>query len=121
MCSNCRNAHIICSKVEAFIHVATQYLTMWLLYTELRVTAEQQTISDQLCCMSDHLSEIVKLLSHNLWTSVIAYCEHFVLVQQSLAFTNGTLHQSVFIATSDSVYLAHCSYIQCMATPRPAM
>jgi len=33
---------------------------MWLSYTEVRVTAGQHTISNQLCCMSDCFSEIVK-------------------------------------------------------------
>jgi len=27
-------------------------------YTELRTTAGQQTVSDQLCCMTDHFSKI---------------------------------------------------------------
>ena len=39
----------ICSKVETLIHVTIHYFTMWLSYTELRVTAGEQAISDQLC------------------------------------------------------------------------
>ena len=42
-----------------FIHVAIQNFT-WSSYTELRATAGQQTISDQLCRMSDRFCEIVK-------------------------------------------------------------
>ena len=46
----------------------------WLSYTELRVTAGEQ-ISDQLCCMSDHFSEIMKysfsiIPGHLLWLIV---------------------------------------------------
>jgi len=47
---NAGNAHIIiCSKLETLIHVTIHYFTMWLSYTELRATAGEQTISNQLC------------------------------------------------------------------------
>ena len=51
-----RNIHT-CSIAETFICVAIQNVTTWLSYTELRIIAGQQTISDPLCCMSEHFSE----------------------------------------------------------------
>ena len=45
--------YILCSKAEVFIATRSKTLQP---YTELRITAGQQTISDQLCCMSDHFS-----------------------------------------------------------------
>ena len=34
-----QNAEMLISKVETLIHVTVHYFTMWLSYTELRVTA----------------------------------------------------------------------------------
>ena len=60
--------------------------------------------------MSDHFSEISSqiwnsLFWHNVLTSVMAYHEHCILVQQKLdilaAFTNSVLHQSVWSEFSD--------------------
>ena len=67
-----KNAHI---KGATFIHVAIHYFIMCLSYTELRVTAGQQTISDQVRCMSDDFSEIMKycfsiICGHLLWLIV---------------------------------------------------
>jgi len=67
-----KNAHI---KGATFIHVAIHYFTMWLSYTQLRVTAGQQTIPDQLCCTSDDFSEIMRycfsiICGHMLWLIV---------------------------------------------------
>jgi len=55
----CRNAHnyMICSKAEAFLHVAILNLTTCISYTELRITAGQQTISIN-CVVSNHCSEV---------------------------------------------------------------
>jgi len=50
--------YIMLKSRDIHIHVAIQNLTVWLSYTKLRITAEQQTISDQLCCISDYFSKI---------------------------------------------------------------
>ena len=57
---------IYITKVEMFIHVAIQNFTMRVLYTELRITAGQLTISNRLCCMSNNISEICNAIWSNL-------------------------------------------------------
>ena len=38
------------ASAEMFIHIAIQNFTMWLSYTELRITAGQQTIFNRVVC-----------------------------------------------------------------------
>ena len=49
----CRDAHLY-TQMQKRSYTAIQNFTTWL-YTELRITAGQQTISNQLCCMSNQL------------------------------------------------------------------
>ena len=44
-------------KAETFTHVAIQSFTTWLSYCRAHSNSCQQTISNQLCCMSNHCSE----------------------------------------------------------------
>jgi len=50
----CSKAEVLKLVPETFIHVTIQNL---LSYGKFRITAWQQTISDQLCCTSDHFTE----------------------------------------------------------------
>ena len=52
---NTEMVNILCSKVEMFTRVAIQNFSTT---QEARITAGQQTISHQLCLMSDHFIEI---------------------------------------------------------------
>ena len=65
-------SYIVCSKAEVFIHVAIQNFTMWLSFTEIRITAGQQTISDQcVLCLTTLVRYPVK---SDLKLTVLAYC-----------------------------------------------
>jgi len=79
--------YVLCSKGEMFIHVAIQNFTMWLLYTELGITAGQQTIlTNCVVCLTTLVRYPVgfDLKFTSVLTSVVAYCEHCIVVQQKL-------------------------------------
>ena len=76
---NAQNAEMLIYMLKGRnVHTYSNF--MWLSYTELRKTAEQQTISEELCCMSDQFSEIVKycfsiISGHLSWLIVsTVYC-----------------------------------------------
>ena len=58
-CSKCR--HYVQNTEVLVVYVQRQLRSLQLSYTELRIIAGQWTISDQLCCMCDHFSEICNI------------------------------------------------------------
>ena len=88
-------SYMLCSKVEIYSQMQ-QFKTLQP-YTELRITAGPQTN-----CRSDHFSEMsgkISLFQHDVLTSVMPHCEHWILIQQKLdvlvAFSNSVLHVSL--------------------------
>jgi len=94
-CSKNRRAEYAeCSYVygvETFIHVATQSFKTWLSCTELRITAGHRQFLIN-CAVLQWYNPVELDLKFTVWTSVIAYGEHCILVYQKqdilVVFTN---------------------------------